>query len=90
MCDCKLVWMWGLRNQTKNVKLRESLEKLTCLLETNNATMKVTNSHREWNAALKIARKSGRFEMLWVSTVCPFNFLGHSASQIFVSGPFVL
>ncbi|XP_003397934.1 connectin isoform X2 [Bombus terrestris] len=58
MCDCKLVWMWGLRNQTKNVKLRESLEKLTCLLETNNATMKVTNSHREWNAALKIARKS--------------------------------
>ncbi|CAL1674282.1 unnamed protein product [Lasius platythorax] len=43
ICDCKLAWIWGLRNETKNTKLRDALEELTCFLENNNATQKINN-----------------------------------------------
>ncbi|KAJ8684392.1 hypothetical protein QAD02_020184 [Eretmocerus hayati] len=33
ICDCQLTWIWGLRNETKNLKLREGLEELVCLLD---------------------------------------------------------
>lgn len=42
-CDCKLAWIWGLRNETKNTKLRDALEELTCFLESNNATQKINS-----------------------------------------------
>ncbi|XP_068976753.1 connectin-like [Bombus flavifrons] len=61
ICDCKLAWIWGLRNETKNVKLRESLEELTCFLESNNATLKINNDDLEWNEALEIARNSEEY-----------------------------
>ncbi|XP_043513220.1 uncharacterized protein LOC122530385, partial [Frieseomelitta varia] len=61
ICDCKLAWIWGLRNETKNVKLRESLEELTCFLESNNATLKINNENLEWNEALEIARNSEEY-----------------------------
>ncbi|CAD1479135.1 unnamed protein product, partial [Heterotrigona itama] len=61
ICDCKLAWIWGLRNETKNVKLRESLEELTCFLESNNATLKINNENLEWNEALEMARNSEEY-----------------------------
>lgn len=62
ICDCKLAWIWGLRNETKNVKLRDSLEELTCFLESNNATLKMNNKEDlEWNEALENARNAGKF-----------------------------
>ncbi|XP_043251281.1 connectin [Colletes gigas] len=56
ICDCKLAWIWGLRNETKNRKLRNALEKLTCFLESNNASQKINNADLEWNEDFKIAR----------------------------------
>ncbi|XP_003700119.1 leucine rich repeat protein connectin [Megachile rotundata] len=56
ICDCKLAWIWGLRNETKNRKLRDALEELTCFLESNNATLKINNEDLEWNEALEAAR----------------------------------
>ncbi|XP_053996314.1 connectin [Hylaeus anthracinus] len=58
ICDCKLAWIWALRNETKNRKLRDALEKLTCFLESNNASRKINNADHEWNEALEIARHS--------------------------------
>ncbi|XP_050449403.1 connectin [Cataglyphis hispanica] len=43
ICDCKLAWIWGLRNETKNMKLRDALEELTCFLESSNTTQKINN-----------------------------------------------
>ncbi|XP_033208617.1 connectin isoform X2 [Belonocnema kinseyi] len=54
-CDCKLAWIWGLRNETKNSKLREDLEELTCFLESKNASLKSVKD-AERNSALAIAR----------------------------------
>ncbi|XP_076382893.1 leucine rich repeat protein connectin [Megalopta genalis] len=56
MCDCKLAWMWGMRNETKNTNLRLALEKLTCFLESNNASQKINSADLERNEALEIAR----------------------------------
>ncbi|KAG7197374.1 hypothetical protein KM043_018481 [Ampulex compressa] len=56
ICDCKLAWIWGLRNETKNIKLRNALEELTCFLESNNATLKINSEDLERNQALEIAR----------------------------------
>ncbi|XP_076299640.1 leucine rich repeat protein connectin [Lasioglossum baleicum] len=56
ICDCKLSWIWGLRNETKNTNLRDALEKLTCFLESNNASQKINNADLERNEALEIAR----------------------------------
>lgn len=50
ICDCKLTWIWGLRNETKNTKLREALEELTCFLEEK------INSEDLENEALEITR----------------------------------
>ncbi|KAG6801062.1 connectin [Apis mellifera caucasica] len=62
ICDCKLAWIWGLRNETKNVKLRDSLEELTCFLESNNATLKMNNKEDlEWNEALENARNAEEY-----------------------------
>nr|XP_050863662.1 connectin-like [Vespula vulgaris]XP_050863663.1 connectin-like [Vespula vulgaris]XP_050863664.1 connectin-like [Vespula vulgaris]XP_050863665.1 connectin-like [Vespula vulgaris] len=57
ICDCNLAWIWGLRNETKNTKLRDALEELTCFLESNNtATSKINNDDLERNQELEIAR----------------------------------
>ncbi|XP_078042855.1 leucine rich repeat protein connectin [Augochlora pura] len=56
ICDCKLAWMWGMRNETKNTNLRVALEKLTCFLESNNASQKINSADLERNEALEIAR----------------------------------
>ncbi|XP_011870755.1 PREDICTED: connectin-like [Vollenhovia emeryi] len=48
-CNCKLAWIWGLRNETKNMKLRDALEELTCFLESNNATQKIYREDLERN-----------------------------------------
>ncbi|XP_066582824.1 connectin-like [Prorops nasuta] len=56
ICDCKLAWIWGLRNETKNTKLRAALEELTCFLESNNATSKINSEDLERKQALEIAR----------------------------------
>ncbi|XP_031843683.1 leucine rich repeat protein connectin isoform X2 [Nomia melanderi] len=56
ICDCKLAWIWGLRNETKNTNLRDALEKLTCFLESNNASQKINNVDLERNEALDIAQ----------------------------------
>lgn len=61
ICDCKLAWIWGLRNETKNKKLRDALEGLTCFLESHNTTLKINNEDLEWNEALEIARNQGEF-----------------------------
>lgn len=79
ICDCKLAWIWGLRNETKNQTLRDSLEELTCFLESNNGTLKINNEDLERNEALEIARNSGRFarclQAPLVSAVLACNFL---------------
>ncbi|KAL2748127.1 connectin-like, partial [Vespula maculifrons] len=57
ICDCNLAWIWGLRNETKNTKLRDALEELTCFLESNNtATSKINNDDLERSQELEIAR----------------------------------
>ncbi|XP_034184185.2 leucine rich repeat protein connectin [Osmia lignaria lignaria] len=61
ICDCKLAWIWGLRNETKNQKLRDGLEKLTCFLESHNTTLKTNNENLEWNEALEIARNQEEY-----------------------------
>lgn len=52
ICDCKLAWIWGLRNETKNTKLRDALEELTCFLESNNATQKINSEDLARNQPL--------------------------------------
>ncbi|CAL7939454.1 unnamed protein product [Xylocopa violacea] len=59
ICDCKLTWIWGLRNETKNTKLRESLEKLTCLLESNNVTL--DNDELGWPETLNSEQNSEEY-----------------------------
>ncbi|XP_036142370.1 connectin [Monomorium pharaonis] len=54
ICDCKLAWIWGLRNETKNTKLRDALEELTCFLESNNATQKSNSEDLGRNQPLEI------------------------------------
>ncbi|KAK2586412.1 hypothetical protein KPH14_010697 [Odynerus spinipes] len=56
ICDCNLAWIWGLRNETKNTKLRDALEELTCFLESNNTALKINNEDLERNQELEIAR----------------------------------
>lgn len=46
------------------MKLRDSLEELTCFLESNNATLKINKEDLERNEALEIARNSGKFAVL--------------------------
>lgn len=46
-CDCRLAWIWGLRNETNNTRLKESLEELTCFLETNNATTRQSTDNTQ-------------------------------------------
>lgn len=60
ICDCKLQWIWGLRNETKNIKLRENLEELTCFLESKNASDKSVKD-AERNSALAIARNPDEY-----------------------------
>lgn len=60
ICDCKLQWIWGLRNETKNIKLREVLEELTCFLESKNASLKSVKD-AERNSALAIARNPDEY-----------------------------
>ncbi|XP_011065073.1 PREDICTED: connectin [Acromyrmex echinatior] len=55
ICDCKLTWIWGLRNETKNTKLRDALEELTCFLESNNVTQKINREDRERNQPPEIS-----------------------------------
>lgn len=57
ICDCKLAWIWGLRNETKNTKLRDALEELTCFLESNNATQKINSEDLGRNQPLDIPGK---------------------------------
>ncbi|XP_051160091.1 connectin-like isoform X2 [Leptopilina boulardi] len=60
ICDCKLQWIWGLRNETRNIKLRENLEELTCFLESKNASVKSVKD-AERNSALAIARNPDEY-----------------------------
>lgn len=39
ICDCKLVWIKGLRTETVNQQLKDSLDMLTCFLEGHNKTI---------------------------------------------------
>ncbi|KAK0163589.1 hypothetical protein PV327_007257 [Microctonus hyperodae] len=39
ICDCKLAWIKGLRNETVNQQLKDSLDMLTCFLEGHNKTI---------------------------------------------------
>lgn len=73
ICDCKLAWIWGLRNETKNVKLRDSLEELTCFLESNNATLKNNKEDLEWNEALENARNTGKLARYLLSHFLSFS-----------------
>ncbi|TGZ48788.1 connectin [Temnothorax longispinosus] len=57
ICDCKLAWIWGLRNETKNTELRSALEELTCFLESNNATQKINNEDLGRNQPPKISNE---------------------------------
>ncbi|XP_008217372.1 connectin [Nasonia vitripennis] len=57
ICDCKLTWIWGLRNETKNAKLREGLEELTCLLEASYDVK--LDSGEDMNRALDVVRNPG-------------------------------
>ncbi|XP_015187783.1 PREDICTED: connectin isoform X2 [Polistes dominula] len=62
ICDCNLAWLWGLRNETKNAKLRNALEELICFLESNNTALKINTEDLERNQELEIARNSGNKE----------------------------
>lgn len=33
VCDCRLNWIYDLRNRTKNIDLRRSLDRMTCTLD---------------------------------------------------------
>ncbi|XP_044581682.1 connectin-like isoform X2 [Cotesia glomerata] len=49
-CDCNLAWIKGLRNETTNQKLKDSLDLLTCFEEQNGTlqasqTMENDNAH---------------------------------------------
>uniref|UniRef100_A0ABD2WXZ5 Connectin n=1 Tax=Trichogramma kaykai TaxID=54128 RepID=A0ABD2WXZ5_9HYME len=57
ICDCKLAWIWGLRNETRNSKLREGLEELTCFLEASYESRFDTGE--DLNRALEIVRNTG-------------------------------
>lgn len=57
-CHCDIAWIWGLRNETKNVKLRQELDKLTCFLETSNDVKLDEEAERQ--RALEIARNPGK------------------------------
>jgi hypothetical protein len=57
ICDCKLAWIWGLRNETKNQKLREGLEELTCFLEARYEPK--FDSNEDFSRALEIVRNTG-------------------------------
>lgn len=66
ICDCKLAWIWGLRNETKNTKLRDALEELTCFLESNNATQKFNNEGLGKNQPSEVASKF-RFMHMYIN-----------------------
>ncbi|XP_015187782.1 PREDICTED: connectin isoform X1 [Polistes dominula] len=61
ICDCNLAWLWGLRNETKNAKLRNALEELICFLESNNTALKINTEDLERNQELEIARNSDSY-----------------------------
>lgn len=62
ICDCKIAWLWTLRNETKNLKLREDLSELTCFFESQNVTQKLHND-AERIQALETARNPGTFHL---------------------------
>ncbi|XP_063978198.1 connectin [Diachasmimorpha longicaudata] len=39
ICDCRLAWMFGVRNETSNKVLRDSLGSLTCFLESQSGSI---------------------------------------------------
>lgn len=55
ICDCQLIWIWGLRNETRNPKLREGLEELTCFLEAGYEP-KFDNPGEDMHRALEAVR----------------------------------
>ncbi|XP_058797534.1 connectin isoform X2 [Phymastichus coffea] len=57
ICDCKLSWIWGLRNETRNLKLREDLEELMCFLDASFEPK--FDSGEDINRALEIVRNTG-------------------------------
>lgn len=41
ICDCRLAWMFDLKNRTKNFQLRYSLEDVECMMKTKERTTSV-------------------------------------------------
>uniref|UniRef100_A0A6B2EHK6 Putative reticulon/nogo receptor n=1 Tax=Phlebotomus kandelakii TaxID=1109342 RepID=A0A6B2EHK6_9DIPT len=46
ICDCRLAWMFDLRNNTNNTKLRLSLRDLECTLDTSRASLQVISGRK--------------------------------------------
>ncbi|KAG4074394.1 hypothetical protein HA402_000373 [Bradysia odoriphaga] len=50
VCDCRLNWMYDLRNRTKNINLRRSLDKMVCSLDKSQYDpSKHTRSNNKFN-----------------------------------------
>lgn len=50
MCECRLSWIFELRNRTKNNDLRRTLERTLCSMETSNANaLTVDNNNNHYN-----------------------------------------
>lgn len=57
VCDCRLSWMYDLRNRTKNIDLRRSLDRMVCTLDKllyeqskhTRSNLKLNINHRVYN-----------------------------------------
>lgn len=45
VCDCRLTWIYDVRNRTKNFDLRRTIDRITCRMDNDHSLYKFNNKY---------------------------------------------